>query len=119
MKRRIENGDLLRIRKVAAGRTNGFEIVRIVQRRKRAQGIDLPLHFIIDENGIVEEVSTVNDAMSNGLDALAAQRGPELFDGASKRLAHIGDSLDYAVAEPLRIAFRCGSGCQIEEMEFE
>ena len=119
MKRRIENGDLFGIRKMAAGGADRLEIVRIVKRRKNAQSVDLFFHFVIDENGLVEEISAVNHAMSDSFNALAAERGPELLEGFSKSVAHIGDALDCPVTEPLRVAFRSGFGCNLEKVEFE
>ena len=61
----------------------------------------------------------MNHAVSDGFNAFAAQRGPELFEGVSKSISHIGDALDYAVAEPLRITLSCATSREIEEMEFE
>jgi hypothetical protein len=119
MKRRIENGDLFGIRKMAAGGADRLEIVRIVKRRKNAQSADLFFHFVIDENGLMEEISAVNHAMSDSFNALTAERGPELLEGFSKSVTHIGDALDCAVTEPLRVGFRSGFGCDLEKIEFE
>ena len=44
MERGIENGDLFRVRKMAAGRADGFQIVWVVQGRKSAQRVDLFLN---------------------------------------------------------------------------
>ena len=67
----VEHGDVWNAGKVFTGRAHAFQIVRIVQRRKRAERLDLFLNRRIDQYRIVEFLAAVHDSVSGGVDALA------------------------------------------------
>src|SRR5581483_3756902 len=83
VKSRIEYGDLrCRLAEDLAQCLNAAEVVGIVQRRQIDAVLDPLKHFIVDDDGLLEQLSAMYDAMADRVDVSQA---PNLLDSGAIR----------------------------------
>jgi hypothetical protein len=78
VKRGIETRDLREMRRRIRYRTNGRDIVRLMQRREGDQRIEIGKHLLVDQDGLGVRNPTMDDAMSGAIESgFAAEVGRE------------------------------------------
>ncbi len=97
MEGRVERSYLGHAGQTLAREPVGFEAVAIVQRGEFAQFLDRLLDLSVDDDGLMEAISSMHHTMAYGLDFDIT----DLLEDGRDRLVHTADALHFAFCEKL------------------